>query len=364
MRFEPMSEHIISVQLSTEMDGPREQMFKDISDNRKLKAVQYLILNYTEKGPKIPDYYAAKIHLISPLNTCNICGCQKLVLTKPTRQGRGAVVYTEIGGLEANHYIKHCSNQSCLAVLHSSYTEYTDVGGQTIRKYLLAQDILFYAATDETFFCTQYLKCVTEDIFTCSSNFTSITEKFNILHSSKIQLNKKRLEYAWILYAVNQIFTIDFPVTRDSHGSMDLDRVCEYLYPKLKSEVDPIWLAHICAGCSKRGVIMDGNAKCYRDVCSVRGEKITNYGELTEFTACCRSPMGLKGIFCKEHVNGKTADSGLRLDQGCMTRKRCKELGLDIETLTSKHGCRKELNITKRTEKSKTAGMLFAYRYN
>ena len=56
-------------------------------------------------------------------------------------------------------------------------------------------------------------------------------------------------------------------------------------------------------------------------------------------------------------------DADERVDLCRVTRSMRKELGLDVETLTSEMGCRKKENIHQRQERNKTAGMIYAYRY-
>ena len=66
---------------------------------------------------------------------------------------------------------------------------------------------------------------------------------------------------------------------------------------------------------------------------------------------------------CLKHINGgKGDDKTERLDFGTLTRSRRIELGIDIDYLTTDEGCRKRENITQRTIRSKTAGMMYCYR--
>ena len=70
-----------------------------------------------------------------------------------------------------------------------------------------------------------------------------------------------------------------------------------------------------------------------------QGEKITNAGHLNEFTACSNSPLP-QIQYCQAHMDEGTGDTVERLDTGVMTRARSKELGLDLEELTTSEGCR------------------------
>lgn len=61
-------------------------------------------------------------------------------------------------------------------------------------------------------------------------------------------------------------------------------------------------------------------------------------------------------------MNDQSGDTADRLDLGMMTRAKRKEMGLDINFLTTTEGCRKREAINVRSHRSKTAGMLFTYR--
>ena len=65
----------------------------------------------------------------------------------------------------------------------------------------------------------------------------------------------------------------------------------------------------------------------------------------------------------ERRVSGAGGDEkSERLDFGKLTRSRRVALGIDIDYLLTGEGCRKRENITQRTERSKTAGMIYCYR--
>ena len=356
--FKSTSDHTVSIQISMALERLVETNLDCEDEKRKKLAVKDIICTYSQSSFRFPSNQV-KIYLVSPLTTCDICdGGGTLVIVKPGRRGKCAVVYTLDGGQECEIFHKFCSK--CHATFYSCYSEYS-VGGILHRKYLQSKDVRYFGVTTETFFDTSLFQSITEDIFTCHSRITNIVEKYNNLTPGQTRLNKKRLFPAWIIFSINEKFRIEFPVLRDRHRNLDVDAVCEYLYPKLKRFVDDKWNKHECDGCRSKIVVMDGAAKIYRTVCAARGEKITNPGELNQFTACSNSPVnGLQ--FCKTHADEKSGDVKERLDIGVMTRQRRRELGLDVEELTSSEGCRKEENITVRSQRSKTAGMLYCFR--
>ena len=104
---------------------------------------------------------------------------------------------------------------------------------------------------------------------------------------------------------------------RDSNRGIDIEKICEHLYPKLKATIDGKWINHICEGCKNRTVIMDGAAKVYRTCCAASSKKITNVGSLNKFIACSNTPSK-KSKFCKYHMNGQRSDIPERLDCGYM----------------------------------------------
>lgn len=355
--FRSTSDHKVSIHVSMSLERLVETDLEKEDEKRKRLLVADIIKTYTDQCFRFPTNQA-KIYLISPLITCDNCGIGSLVVVRPSRKGRAAVVYTQNGGQECELYHKYCDK--CHSSVYSCYTEHK-VGDKVIRKYLRSNQIKYFGVTTETFFEKSFLESVTEDLFTCHSRVTNIVEKYNRLNPEKITLNKKRLFSAWIIFSVNERFNIEFPVIRTFDNNLDVDAVCQFLYPKLKKLIDEKWRSHECVNCSTKIVILDGACKVYRNVCAARGDKITNYGEFNEFTACSNSPLP-GHQFCQTHMDNKSGETCERLDIGVMTRQRRKELGLDIDQLSSSEGCRKQEDITVRSQRSKTAGMLYCYR--
>ena len=100
---------------------------------------------------------------------------------------------------------------------------------------------------------------------------------------------------------------------------------------------------------------MDGNQKVVRSVCSAKGEKISNRGELNQFTCCHHSPLP-KQNYCEAHKNEASGPTEERMDYEPLTRNRRWELGVDIDELTTEQACGKREAVTIRKMRSKTAG--------
>ena len=96
-------------------------------------------------------------------------------------------------------------------------------------------------------------------------------------------------------------------------------------------------------------------------MCSAPGKKITQKGELTIFDYCINSPARGSEL-CKDHQTDINSPAPERLDEGVLTRKKRKEMGLDVDLITTNKGCRKPDNITVRKNRKETAGMLYAIR--
>ena len=174
-------------------------------------------------------------------------------------------------------------------------------------------------------------------------------------------MNKKRLFSCWLIFSICKRIPVKFAAKRSQDRNIDIEAVAEELYPSLKEYVDNKWKDHHCDKCKSNIVVMDGNAKLYRSVCAARGEKISNVGRLNEFTACTSSPLPKKN-FCANHTEDKSGESSQRLDLGRLTRSKFKELGLDLQELTSADACRKREAINVRKVRSKTAGLVYCFR--
>ena len=107
---------------------------------------------------------------------------------------------------------------------------------------------------------------------------------------------------------------------------------------------------------------MSLNLTCpYRTVCSADVKNYKQKGQLNEFIACERNPLPGKNK-CELHMNEEATQNEERLDFGALTRAKRKELGISIDLLTTEEGCRQRDAITQRTDRNKTAGMLYCYR--
>lgn len=347
--FAPSSDDVVSVAVKASLERMKESNVDDEEKKRKEMIIFDIISKFTESPIQIPTQ-SSKIYLISPLQLCNSCKTGALVTVRPSRKGKEAIVYTKNGAQVAELYHKHCTQ--CLATVYNCYTE-KRVDNKVVRKYLDSREIKYFSITTETFFDVELLNLLTEDLFTCDVRISNFVEKYNRLNNS-IELNKKRIFHAWLIFSINKrINCVD--------KNLDIEETCKVLYPELRRCVDAKYLHHICQKCKTRIVVMDGAAKVYRTVCAAKSEKITNFGSLNEFTACSNSPLpGMQ--YCRTHTGDKQGDAEERLDTGMMTRAKRKELGLDLDFLTTTEGCRKREAITVRTQRSKTAGMLYTYR--
>ena len=352
------SDYVVSVYVSAKLERLKETNL-DSEENQRKKAIFSEIIESISKSPiGAPCCNENKIYLISPLEMCNNCGSDSLVAVKPSVHGSEGIVYTRAGSQPAEVYHKHC--RQCLATLYSCYTEF---GGEPqTRRYLPLSDIKYFSVTTKTFFDVKLLEELTEDIFTADCRITSFVEKFNRLNTFSVELNKKRIFYSWLIVSISKrlLHCTEFPVIRDKDRNLNIEAVCSVLYSSLRKNVDAKWLKHICKKCEKRTLVMDGAAKVYRNVCAAKPEKIISRGELNQFRACSNSPVP-GDVFCNNHKGNKNGKSDERLDVR-MTRSKRRELGIDVDYLTTTEGCRKRENVNVRSQRSKTAGMLYAYR--
>ena len=353
------SDYVVSLYVSAHLERLKESHLDSEESKRKMAIFSEIIETLTSKPISVPCSNERKIYLVSPLETCNNCGSDSLVTVRPSRHGAEGIVYTRDGSHPAQVYHKHC--RQCLATLYSCYTEFGEEKSLT-RRYLPLCDIKYFSITMKTFFDIKLLEELTEDIFTADCRITSFVEKYNRINSSSVELNKKRIFSSWLIFSISKRLPhcTEFPVIRDKDRALDIEAVCSVLYSMLRKNVDAKWINHICKKCDKRTLVMDGAAKVYRNVCAAKPEKIVSHGELNQFRACSNSPVP-GDIFCKNHKGDKNGETDERLDVR-LTRSKRRELGIDVDFLTTTEGCRKRENVNVRTQRSKTAGMLYAYR--
>ena len=262
-RFESVSDDMISVSVIASLERFSKEMSVDEEDaDRKKKIIVQIINQYSSSSFEFPQDFS-KIHLISHLDYCNICKDGQLVVVRPSTPGKDVTVYRKNGGVGGQLYHKQCQNLSCLATVYDSYSEYKN-GGQMMRKYHKLSEMKYFAITQDSFFDVEFLEELSEDIFTCYVRISNFVKKYNRLNP-KIPLNKKRIFHSWLIYIImKRLPDVEFPVFRSRDRNIDIDKTCQYLYPKLRRVIDERWVKHQCSKCSSRTIIMDGAAKAYR----------------------------------------------------------------------------------------------------
>ena len=351
------SDDVVSLSITASLERIRETHLDEEDSERKRLIVFHLIDTYSKSS--ISVRHSQINYLITGVKCCPICEDENLIIIKPSRC-HNAVLFTRSGSKKIKVFHKQCSNLDCMATIYYCYAEYRS-DSILQRRYYQNSELDIFSITQDTFFETAFLNEVSEDVFTCYSRFVHIACKYNRLFSG-YQLNHRRLLHCWLLYMIYQkLGHIQFPVERDNHRALDVEHICEILYPSLKEKIDQKWKFHICNGCKNRTVIMDGAAKVYRTCCAASPKKIVNFGSLNKFIACSNSPIK-DSKYCKNHLNGQIGEIPERLDYAYMTRSKTRELGLDKEFLTTSMGCRKREAINVRQTRKKTAGMVYCYR--
>ena len=83
-------------------------------------------------------------------------------------------------------------------------------------------------------------------------------------------LNPDRLETAWFIYRIKEFQTMLRWPRKEKSKELDLEEMCRRVYNGVKSAFETRWLNHICEdkGCRGRYVVIDGNEKMFRSICS------------------------------------------------------------------------------------------------
>ena len=344
----------VSITLSTDAAiRLKEIILDDESGERRVSILDELINNLTDRTVFIPDSVMSKVYLIPSITKCinPTCREQLLVMCRPTRTAHIVSVFTVSCVLEGEVYRKSC--QLCKTIYYYNYMETQDVYGNLKRSYYKSDECNepYFSITNETFFEKALLSRLTEEIVTCNVQFTNWSICYNRLYSKdQRQMDHRRLIGVWLMYEMWRRIDVAFQVVRLLSRNIDVETVCESMYLKLREHVDKEWLSHNCKFCHTRLVVLDGDAKAYRTVCSAQPDKVITLGQLNKFIECARSPVSGKDK-CLKHISDAGVDDKCeRIDFGTLTRSRRIALGIDNDCVTSGEGCRKRENITQRME--------------
>ena len=153
---------------------------------------------------------------------------------------------------------------------------------------------------------------------------------------------------------------------KQASKEFDLEQFCANNYEEVRKIIDDKWLKHVCnePGCKERLIVIDGNEKCYRMICSAKKEKIqSSKGDVNRYNVCIRNPIrGNQHVkaskYCELHQDEQSLiSSETKLDLRPHTRLFCKNLP---EVLTSEEGCKAEQNVDKFY--NRTAGLFYFFR--
>ena len=210
-----------------------------------------------------------------------------------TRTENSINVFTLHGVCDGEIYRKICP--TCKTTYFYNYCEKQKIDSHSppIRNYY---DINFsqepyFSVTNQSFFEKKLLDTVCEEIVTCNVQFTNWATCYNRLNRNKNLMDYRALIQAWLIYQIWRRLGVSFPVVRDKSRNIDIEEICAILYPELRRTVDSKWINHNCQYCCTKLVVLDGDAKAYRTVCSFQPKKVIKSGHLNEFIECAHSPM-------------------------------------------------------------------------
>jgi len=115
--------------------------------------------------------------------------------------------------------------------------------------------------------------------------------------------------------------------------------------------------------CRNRFVVIDGNEKLFRSICSAEKSRIIgSIGNVNTYDVCSRNPVrGNQHVnaskFCKFHSDGKSNSTKEILDLRPITRSFSKKIP---PTVTSGMGCKVDENVDRFY--TRTAGMFYIFR--
>ena len=184
-------------------------------------------------------------------------------------------------------------------------------------------------------------------------------------HAFDPPINPDRLETAWFVFRIIDLIS-EFPWPRkEKSKELDVEELCRHVFSSIKSILDTKWVNHVCneKGCKERFIIIDGNEKLFRSICSAEKSRIIgNAGEVNSYELCIRNPVrgnqhGPSAKFCSAHVNDNEGATDIQLDLRPITRSITAKLP---KIVTTGQGCKEDCNIDRFYQR--TAGIFYFFR--
>ena len=262
----------------------------------------------------------------------------------------------------------YCFHGRCQICKMSYYPNFQcNVNGG--REYFDFGDTIdFLMVTSQTAFKLKMLKHIDAMVTVGQVSFERIANVFNrsleLVNTSR-ELNKCRLQSVWFVYRLLQYKKVFEVWPRKTHGEFHLEELCSLYYNEIKEMIDSKWLQHKCEneGCASRAVVIDGNEKLYRYICSSKKERVSgNPGEPNLFKGCINYPIISNKYtqgspLCAVHENNQSGQTAEQIDIYPKTRSYCRDIQLRV---LSEEGCKKSSQLNKYYDR--TAGMFYFFR--
>lgn len=249
--------------MSANLERLRECHIEFETQERRQQIISQLIDDFTDKNFDLSTSGEFKIFLVPQISKClnPLCSSSELNVCRPNKTENSVSVYCVDGIREGEVYKKECS--SCKATYFYNYMDFVDSCGKEVRSYYDDSERKqpYFSITNETFFEKKLLDVVTEEIIVCNVQFSNWVVCYNRLNKSSRPVSYKLLIPVWLMYHMWKRLDLSFPVLRDKFRNLDVEKICQHLYPILRDRVDKKWVHHVCEKCTTRIVILDGNAK-------------------------------------------------------------------------------------------------------
>ena len=192
--------------------------------------------------------------------------------------------------------------------------------------------------------------------------FEKIAEFYVSLYEDN--LNPDRLETSWFIYKILHHVSIFELWPRKKCKELDVERLCGYVFHKIKANLHHLALKHVCEdiGCKAKFVVIDGNEKLFRAICANTKEKIlASRGDVNKVKVCINNPLrgnqySKVSKFCHQHQSNREYPADDPMDIRPVTRSMTKE----VFTVPDEEICKKDENVNRFFDRS--AGMFYIFR--
>ena len=187
-------------------------------------------------------YKSDYLQIEAPIFIPNTTSCCKRKFRIDPRYSK-VRLYTEQGIVDGINYHGFC--KGCKTRFYKHFTDNSD----GYRKFESISDDKYFLKTSSIGFSIKYLERISLQVSIAATSFDKLCEMYNEEYDflkSDDKINADLIENTWLIFRISRLFPVLHWHKKSHNSHVDVEKICQDIYPKLKELVDEQCLQHKC----------------------------------------------------------------------------------------------------------------------